>query len=508
MKIRFEARELDRFREVIAQRLGLRFEDSKLDELAGILGVRMEATSRNEVEAYLNCLATSRNEPSALAGYLTIPETYFFRIPGHFRALTEIVLPERLGASSRRLRILSAGCASGEEAYSIAMLMRDRPDLSQSGVTICGVDINPAIIAKARQGRYSEWSMRETKPEIRDRYFCKHGLQFQINESIRQMVGFEEGNLMDPVGMLWQNGLYDVIFLRNVLMYFSPEAAKEVVERVAESLAPGGYLFLGPAETLRGISQAFHLCHTHDAFYYRRRAHDGEATAQRRFVPAPLTKVGPRPAPVSPPTIQGDWLKTIRLASERIEDLTRKRGKSGQAAVLKPETDIAPGRQADVSAAMDFLRQERFADALDALPSESVPSDDVQLLRAVVLANTGKLGEAEHACKLLLKSDELNAGAHYVMALCLEHAGDRRTAAEHDQVAMYLDPSFAMPHLHMGLLARRAEDFITTRRELHQATLLLAREDASRILLFGGGFSREALIELCRRELKSCGGKA
>jgi chemotaxis protein methyltransferase CheR len=102
----------------------------------------------------------------------------------------------------------------------------------------------------------------------------------------------------------------------------------------------------------------------------------------------------------------------------------------------------------------------------------------------------------------------LNAGAHYVMALCSEHEGDWRAAGGHDEIAAYLDPSFAMPHLHMGLLARRAEDFVAARRELHQATLLLEREEVSRILLFGGGFSRKALIELCQRELNACGGAA
>jgi chemotaxis protein methyltransferase CheR len=122
------------------------------------------------------------------------------------------------------------------------------------------------------------------------------------------------------------------------------------------------------------------------------------------------------------------------------------------------------------------------------------------------LANAGKLAEAEAACGALLKRDEFNAGAHYVMALCREHAGDWRAAGGHDQTAIYLDPSFAMPHLHMGLLARRADDLVAARRELYQATLLLEREDASRILLFGGGFSRAALIELCQRELKACGG--
>jgi chemotaxis protein methyltransferase CheR len=107
----------------------------------------------------------------------------------------------------------------------------------------------------------------------------------------------------------------------------------------------------------------------------------------------------------------------------------------------------------------------------------------------------------------LLLIDELNAGAHYLLALCREHHGHRERAGEHDRVAAYLDPSFAMPRLHLGLLARRAGDRTAACRELAQALLLLRREDASRLLLFGGGFSREALMGLCESSLKECGAR-
>jgi chemotaxis protein methyltransferase CheR len=106
----------------------------------------------------------------------------------------------------------------------------------------------------------------------------------------------------------------------------------------------------------------------------------------------------------------------------------------------------------------------------------------------------------------LLTVDELNAGAHYLMALCQEHAGDRAAAEEHDRAAVYLDPFFAMPHLHLGLLAKRSNDTEAAQRELSHALTLLAREDASRILLFGGGFTREALTAFCRAELRAVGG--
>jgi chemotaxis protein methyltransferase CheR len=106
----------------------------------------------------------------------------------------------------------------------------------------------------------------------------------------------------------------------------------------------------------------------------------------------------------------------------------------------------------------------------------------------------------------LLERDELNTGAHYLLALCRESAGDRQGALDHDSAAVYLDPAFAMPRVHLGLMARRAGDSEGARRELGQALLLLKREEASRLLLFGGGFTRDALIALCRAELVSAGG--
>jgi chemotaxis protein methyltransferase CheR len=167
-----------------------------------------------------------------------------------------------------------------------------------------------------------------------------------------------------------------------------------------------------------------------------------------------------------------------------------------------------PSQRPDLAAALDLLEQERYADALDhvgALPSGTARDPDALLLRAVLLTHSGRLEEAEDACARLLAIDELNAGAHYALALCREARGDRQGALDHDQVAVYLDRSFAMPRLHLGLVARKRGDLDLARRELGQALVLLQREDAARLLLFGGGFGREALLSLCRAELAGCG---
>jgi chemotaxis protein methyltransferase CheR len=119
----------------------------------------------------------------------------------------------------------------------------------------------------------------------------------------------------------------------------------------------------------------------------------------------------------------------------------------------------------------------------------------------VLLAHAGRFPAAEAVCRALLAIDEHHAGAHYILALCREASGDSTAAIEHDQIALFLDPQFAMARLHLGLLARRAGDRDSARRELAQAAELLQREDPSRLLLFGGGFHRDALISLCRAEV-------
>jgi chemotaxis protein methyltransferase CheR len=136
-----------------------------------------------------------------------------------------------------------------------------------------------------------------------------------------------------------------------------------------------------------------------------------------------------------------------------------------------------------------------------ALSAEAGGDPDAMLLEAVLLASAARFDESDHMCQRLLAIDELNAGAHYVLALCNAGSGRLDQAVHHDRVATYLDPGFAMPRLHLGLMLRREGQRASAREELAQARSLLEREDGARLLLFGGGFSRGALLALCDAEL-------
>jgi chemotaxis protein methyltransferase CheR len=480
--------------------LGLRFDDSRITFLAELLSRRAQER-HSSAAAYLASLAAETSlhgELGELGRELTVGETYFFRHADQFQALREVALPERLSAraASRKLRLLSAGCASGEEPYSLAILLRERGVEPGFEVSIQGLDLNAASLDKARRGLYSPWSLRETPSELCERWFEREGREFRLDKSIREAVRFDQHNLMMPSPALLAPGSIDIVFCRNVLMYFTPEHAAHVVSQLATALAPGGFLFLGHAETLRGLSHDFHLRHTHNTFYYQVKSGAERSDESLAFSSSPATAL---PAPRASEWV-GTWLETVQRSSERIRALSSQT----EATASGVSTTAAPSAPADLSRPLQLLRHERFGEALELLhpPAPNRAGEPAALLlRAALLSHQGALVEAQQACHELLRLDDLNAGAHYLLALCCERRGETQQAVEHDRTAVYLDSGFAMPHLHLGLMARRRRELDAARRELELALLLLEREDESRLLLFGGGFTRSALLALCRSEL-------
>lgn len=512
--------EIVRFRTQITAMMGLYFDESKFSTLAKVLHNRMLAHESDPVD-YLDSLeARSADEIQSLARELTITETYFLRNIAQFNAYAEIALPQRLTVrdGKRKIQILSAGCASGEEPYSLAMTIRERCPHAADSVAISALDLNPAMLQKARRARYSNWSLRDMSDEMKKRWFNVDGDSYNLCESIKKAVTFESRNLTQEAVDFWVPERFDIVFCRNVLMYFSDEQARCAVSRIARSMAPGAYLFLGHAETLRGLSNDFHLCHTHDTFYYQRKQQIGlPVTSGSQQLS--LEQMQPQPQKLARwqttllPT-DTSWIDAIQRASDRIHALTITpvtEQSDRPADVLEAAVGAAEySKASDLRGVFDSLHKENYGhslDQLDEMPTQHARDPDVLLLKAVSLSLAGALAAAEAVCEELLMCDELNAGAHYVQALCREGVGDLAGAAEHDQTATYLDPRFAMPRLHLGLLARRQNERDSARNHLEQALLLLHQEDAARILLFGGGFKREALMALCNAELATLGAK-
>jgi chemotaxis protein methyltransferase CheR len=497
-----ESSTVERFRALVQERSGLSFAANKADELMQLLRQRAVARGTGVLE-YVARLERGETlgELRELAPFLTVGETYFFRHAAQidaFRAIAyqHMTQPE---SSGRPLRVLSAGCASGEEAYSLAIAAREVFG-NTSGAAVVGVDINPRALERARRARYSEWSLRSVSEDVRARWFRQSGAEVLLDPAIHAAVTFVEGNLVQCDRELFGNGRWDVIYCRNVLMYFSPDKARAALDNFTRALTGQGHLFLGHAETLRGLSHDYHLRHTHDAFYYQRKPGDSARPSQPPS-PAELA-VAPE---LELPSMGEDWFTSISRATARVRDL----GFPGAASREHLQPMAASG---DLGQVLELMQSDRHSEAF-ALFSRgaAAQSDDPDrlLVEATLLTHANRFPAAEAVCARLLLLDELNSGAHYVLALCREAAGDLERAMYHDQVAAYLDPGFAMPHVHMGLMLRRSGKCEASRHELSQAHALLEREDTARVAMFGGGFNRSALRALCLTELApGAGGSA
>lgn len=440
---------LTRFRGILERRLGWTTTDTEAVPILPVLAERAAARHLSEND-YLTRLAGRDwpDETAVLAERLSITETYFFRHGDQFRALGERVLPERIAArgGQRVLRMLSVACSSGEEPYSLAIAAHRARPARDWIVSVVAIDANQEMLRRAQRATYSEWSLRETPSDARERWFRRTAeAGFEVAPEIRASVQFIEHNVAGPEDpRIWHPGRYDVVFCRNLLMYLTRETVATLLRRITSSLADGGALFLGHTDTLGSDPEGFTVEHFGDTVYYR-----------RTVVTAPPVRARPTsPRPV--------------MHAEPVDD----------------------GR----ARALELLRDERFSAAL-----ELVPDGDL-LLRGVVLAQLGRLDEARDAAGRLIDTGRPSPDAHQLLGACHE-VDDPDRAQEQYRRAAYLDPAFAMPRLRMGLLARRRGDGPAATDELTVALELLPRESEERITMFGGGFGRLTLSSLCRTEL-------
>lgn len=412
---------------------------------------------------------------------LVIGETHFFRDAAQLKLVVEVAVPALLAARGGPVRILSVGCSSGEELYSLAILLRERGLLTPDRVALRGIDLHPGAIHAARRARYDAWALRSLCAARCDRWFERQGDEYRLVGEIRSAVSFEERNLFGPDPLLWLPGSVDVILCRNVMIYFSERAMRRAIGHFTEALVSGGFLFLGASETLRRVSDAYEVEFAPDACYYRRRTESVQRPA--RITPRTMEVLQPPAVPVKAQVGEVDKVISGRAPQEGAEP-----------ALLGP--------------LLELFEAERFDAALahiDALPAREAMRPVVQLARAAALTTRGRLGEAEHVCTGLLMKEEYVARVHVLLGLCHEAGGDARSALGHYREATLRDPGFAMGYLHLGLLAGRRGDRITERVALRVAESQLPYEQRDRILLFGGGFRREALIEMARARLCALG---
>jgi chemotaxis protein methyltransferase CheR len=264
--------EFQALRDVIRERFGINYDDTKQFLLQSRLQTRLIKCRVADFGGYYRFLMSSPDreaEWSELASVLSNNETYFFREKAQLEVLATDVLDEAL-KSGNGLRVWSSACSTGEEPYTIGMMLTETRRIAPSHLRIRATDLSPRALERAQTGFYRELSFRATAPEMVQKYFRPFEGGFFINDEIKKLVDFSRLNLLDERGVA-ATGTFDAIFCRNVLIYFDKPTQKRVVEAFAAAMRPGGYLFLGHAESIMRITDRYEPVVTPRAIYYRRK---------------------------------------------------------------------------------------------------------------------------------------------------------------------------------------------------------------------------------------------
>jgi len=449
----------ERLSALIAQQMGLHFPHERLADLRrGLAGAAGEFGFQDLAACADWLMATPLTKPQlqVLASHLTVGETYFFRDTKTFEALASRVLPALIHArrgGERRLRLWSAACASGEEAYSLAILLHQVvPDLADWHVTILATDINPHVLRKAVSGVYGEWSFRGVPRGVKERYFDRTSDgRYAIRPDIRQLVAFEHVNLVEDVypSLSTDTNAMDIIFCRNVLMYFTPAQIRKVVGHLHHALVDGGWLVVSPGEASQALFPEFVTVNVPGVTLYQKRDAQscGASVAPAREMPVPWAP----PAAVDQPA----------------EPL----------AAPSPERP-GPVETPPYAAAVSLYEQGCYGEAADTLLAwcaQHTPEPHACSLLARALANQGRLADALAWCDQWIAADKLDTAGHYLRAVVLLEHGRPDDARGSLQRALYLDPGFVLAHVALGNLARsRGRDDEAT-KHFANAMPLLAR---------------------------------
>jgi len=256
---------------LVEERAGLSFDEQSHYLFERRLGERLDVRKLSGFGEYIELVKRDPEELEAVFDALTTKETYFFRQDYQLNAFVAEVLPELVATAGeyRRLTVWSAGCSTGEEAYTLAILLSESPLLRSFNVQIIGTDLCQSNIEAARRGEYRRSAFRTLPAGKLERYFEESGNGYRVTPAIRRLVHFSRVNLVNPFDVRSVRRV-DVVFCRNVLIYFGDAIRKQVTESLFERLLPSGFLFLGHTESLLGAATQFEVIHLASDLAYRR----------------------------------------------------------------------------------------------------------------------------------------------------------------------------------------------------------------------------------------------
>lgn len=458
---------------------GLVFDVMGVTKLHERVGDRMRRLGIASVAHYLQCLRRDETEFNTLISLLTVNETYFFREPAHLDVLTDRIVPETLRHKrpGDRIRILSAGCSTGEEAYSIVIALIEKfGSAIFASVDVLGIDIDADVLARAPAGVFAAHSFRGMGDAMKGRYFDGAGRnRYAIKETVKTKVRFLAVNLLSDTYPAALDGV-DVIFYRNVSIYFQPVTRRSVFTKLASLLNERGYMFLASAETMSHDIGVLSLIEVGGVFLYQKR-------------PASRDEGEPSPRPVAAAEADG----ARRRPAPRSARIGRGREPAG--------TDTAdPRRLFEEAKALgsagnydDALRR------LDLLIARVPSFVAAHPLKACILVKAGRWDEAEGACLDGLARDAWRVDLHLFLGVIARARGDDDTAVKRFREAIYARSSCWPAHFHLAEIYQASGDLERSSREYDIALRLVQGQGTLDLDLgvFAGACDVEEMARVC-----------
>jgi chemotaxis protein methyltransferase CheR len=481
--------QFERLRDTLAAYGGVYLDSAQQRMLEAGLARRLAATG-DDLERYQRRVTTAggREELRRLAEQILNHETFFFRNQPHLRALREVLLPEihRRKPAGEPIRLWSAGCATGEEPYSLAIAAFEA--LGRTGRTfeVYGTDLSETALAKARAGFYRGRSLNNVAPELLERFFRPHQDGYQVSETLRGVVQFAQLNLLEPFPEFVRG--CDAIFCQNVTIYFRAEARRELIGRFYEWLPPGGLLFLGFSETLWNVFDHFRTRQVAGAYVYCKEPSDAArrpegmrlAPPRRRAIPAADARkhaAGQRPR------------MTAGVPAERGAPAPRSADSQSDAGIL-----------ASSRALLDEGRVAEALELLRAIPPKSPIAAQALTLVAQAHADRGNLEQAVAEVRRAIEIEALNDEAYLLLGVIYGRQGEWLAAARELERARYLQPEAPLVSFHLADAYRHTGRAELAAREYRSALRKLAHHPPERLL---GGVAVSWLRETCERQLEN-----
>lgn len=458
---------LEAFIGLITEQTGLIVKERDRDNLRQAIYKRTQSLNLASPESYYRLLVSTSNTNSLewqqIISFLTNNESYFFRDAAQIELLEKQVFPELIQRkqTTKTLRICSAGCSTGEEPYTLAILLKELiPDLLQWNLQIIALDIDCEALKKAAAGIYGSWSFRGVKPRIKQQYFQFQNNQYHLKSEIKEMVKFQNLNLVNDsfVQTTWELNNIDLFICRNVFIYFPEDKIATVLNKIYNSLQPLGYLLTGHTELAAQDLSYFKIKVFDESIIYQRPESNSLINTS-----ANLIRIK-QPKTVTNQLADLDQISSQQEKFNRLINSIEKSFQQSQKLLSNslPKIELPQVKtNLSLSEIEQLVEQQQYQLAiakLQQLITQSTNQIDYYYLLAKIYADTGKHQDAIAVCQSALQIDSLAVSIYYLLAQVKEELGDFIEAKELLKKIIYLDQSFIAAYLNLSQLYQQEGD--------------------------------------------------